>query len=76
MTRKSVGPIFGGKSRPIFSPIFTKDYYQACLIKSVGPNDFCMSNHYFNVILPWDSDFLHYIYGISNYKCIETDSKL
>ena len=29
-------------NRPIFSTIFTNDYYQACLIKSVGTNDFSL----------------------------------
>ena len=35
-----MGTIFFFLNRPIFSPIFPNDYYQACLIKSVGTNDF------------------------------------
>ena len=42
VTQKSVGTIFIFLNRPIFSPIFTNDYYQACLIKSVGTNAFSL----------------------------------
>ena len=31
--------IFIFLNRPIFTPIFTNDYYQVCLIKSMGSKD-------------------------------------
>ena len=41
--------------RPIFSPIFTNDYYQACLIKSVI---FPKRNLHFHDIFRLDITFL------------------
>ena len=44
---------FLGKSQLIFSPIFTNDYYQVCLIKSVSIKDFSQllfQNRHFLII--------------------------